>query len=243
MSDAKLSIVMPCYNEIDTIEAIVEAVRNCGYGNREIIIVDDCSVDGTREVLKDKIESIVDKVIYFDRNCGKGAAVRAGFAASTGDILIVQDADLEYDPGEIPRIIQPILDGEADVVYGSRFMNAGPHRVLAYRHRQLNRALTAFSNMFTNLALTDTATCYKAFKRGIIEQIVLEEDRFAFCQEVTAKISKMDCRIYEVGISYCARSYQQGKKIRLKDGFSAIASIVKYNLFRKRANVRKEKRK
>jgi glycosyltransferase involved in cell wall biosynthesis len=233
MRGAKLSIVMPCYNEIDTIEAIVDAVGNCPYKNKEIIIVDDCSTDGTRKVLKDKIESIVDKVIYFDRNRGKGAAVRAGFAASGGDILIVQDADLEYDPQDIPAIIKPILDGEADVVYGSRFLNTGPHRVLAYWHRKVNGALTCFSNMFTNLALTDTATCYKAFKRDIIEAIELEEDRFAFCQEVTAKISKMGCRIYEVGISYSGRSYEEGKKIRLKDGLSAIASIIKYNLFRR----------
>lgn len=239
MSGMKLSIIMPCYNELNTIEAIVEAVRRCPYENKEIVIVDDCSMDGTRKVLEDRIESIVDKVIYFDRNRGKGAAVRAGFAASSGDILIVQDADLEYDPQDIPAIIKPILDGKADVVYGSRFLNAGPHQVLAYWHRKINGALTVFSNMFTNLALTDTATCYKAFKRDVIEAIELEEDGFSFCQEVTAKISKMDCRIYEVGISYCGRSYEEGKKIRWKDGISAVLSIIKYNLFRTGGTVRR----
>jgi len=227
----KLSIVMPCYNEVDAIESIVEAVRDCPYRNKEIIIIDDCSTDGTREILKDRLEGQVDKVIYFDRNQGKGAAVRAGFGVSTGDILIVQDADLEYDPNDIPKVIQPILDGKADVVYGSRFMYTDPHRVVAYWHRQGNRVLTHFSNMFTNLNLTDTATCYKAFKRRIVEAIELEENGFAFCQEVTAKVAKMRCRVYEVGISYCGRSYEEGKKIRWKDGVSAIKSIIKYNLF------------
>ena len=229
----KLSIVMPCYNEVGTIESIVEALRNCPYQDKEIIIIDDCSTDGTREILKDKLEGQVDKVIYFDRNQGKGAAVRAGFGAATGDILIVQDADLEYDPNDIPKVIKPILDGKADVVYGSRFMYTDPHRVVAYWHRQGNRVLTHFSNMFTNLNLTDTATCYKAFNRRIVEAIELKEDRFAFCQEVTAKVAKMRCRIYEVGISYCGRSYEEGKKIRWKDGVSAIRSIIKYNLFRR----------
>ena len=229
----KLTIVMPCYNEINTIEAVVEAVRNCPYQNKEIIIIDDCSTDGTREIIKNKIETLVDKVIYFERNRGKGAAVKAGFKAATGDILIVQDADLEYDPDEIPKVIKPILDGKADVVYGSRFMCTDPHRVVAYWHRQGNRILTHISNMLTNINLTDMATCYKAFRREIVEAIELEEERFAFCPEITAKVAKMKCKIYEVGISYCGRSYKEGKKIRWKDGFSAIMSIIKYTLFRK----------
>lgn len=229
----KLTIVMPCYNEVDTIETVIEAVRNCPYQDKEIIVIDDCSTDGTREIIKNKIEELVDKVIYFDQNQGKGAAVRAGFKAATGDILIVQDADLEYDPNEIPKVIKPILDGKADVVYGSRFMYTDPHRVVAYWHRQGNRALTHISNMFTNINLTDMATCYKAFKREIIGAIELEENRFAFCPEITAKVAKMKCRIYEVGISYCGRSYKEGKKIRWKDGFAAIKSIIKYSLFRK----------
>jgi len=229
----KLTIVIPCYNESDTVEAVIEAVRKCPYENKEIIIVDDCSTDGSREIIKDRVESLVDKVIYFDRNQGKGAAVRAGFAAASGDILIVQDADLEYDPNEIPKVIKPILDGKADVVYGSRFMYTDPHRVVAYWHRQGNRVLSHISNMLTNINLTDMATCYKAFKKEVVDAIELEENRFAFCPEITAKVAKMKCRIYEVGISYCGRSYEQGKKIRWRDGFSAIKSMIKYNLFRR----------
>jgi len=228
----KLSIVIPCYNESNTIEAVIAAVRQCPYANKEIVIVDDCSTDGTADILRTVIEPQVDKIIYFDHNQGKGAAVKAGFAAATGDILIVQDADLEYDPNEIPKVIAPILDGRADVVYGSRFMCTDPHRVVAYWHRQGNRILTHISNMFSNLNLSDMATCYKAFRREIIEKVVLEEKRFAFCPEITAKIAKIKCNIFEVGISYCGRSYKEGKKIRWKDGFSALRSIIKYNLFR-----------
>ena len=233
----KLSIVIPCYNEAGTIEQVAEAVRNCPYPDKEIIIIDDCSTDGTAEIIKNKIEKLVDKVIYLDKNGGKGAAVRAGFKIATGDILIVQDADLEYDPEEIPKVVQPILDGKADVVYGSRFMSTDPHRVVAYWHRQGNRLLTHISNMFTNINLTDVATCYKAFKKEVIGTIKLEENGFAFCQEVTAKLAKTGCRIYEVGISYCKRSYKQGKKIRWKDGLIAVIAIIKYTLFRKRPSV------
>lgn len=229
----KLSIIIPCYNERGTIREVVQAVKNCPYNNKEIIIVDDCSTDGTGEILRKNVESLVDKVVYFEKNRGKGAAVREGFKAAKGDILIIQDADLEYDPNEIPKVIKPILDGKADVVYGSRFMYTDPHRVVAYWHRQGNRILTHISNMLTNINLTDMATCYKAFKREIVEKIEIEENRFAFCPEITAKISKMKCVIYEVGISYCGRSYKQGKKIRWKDGISAIRAIVEYNLFRK----------
>lgn len=229
----KLSIIIPCYNEQDTIEEVIQAVKNCPYDDKEIIIIDDGSADGTTEILRSRIEPLVDRIIYFEKNQGKGAAVREGFKAAKGDILIIQDADLEYDPNEIPKVIKPILEGRAGVVYGSRFMYTDPHRVVAYWHRQGNRILTHFSNMLTNINLTDMATCYKAFKREIIEKIELEENRFAFCPEITAKISKMKCNIYEVGISYCGRSYKQGKKIRWKNGISAVLAIIKYNLFRK----------
>jgi glycosyltransferase involved in cell wall biosynthesis len=228
----KLSIIIPCYNENATIEKVVDAVKHCSYPDKEIIIIDDFSSDGTKEKLK-ALEESVAKVIYQPQNMGKGAAVKAGIQAATGDIIIVQDADLEYDPNEIPKVVDPIVQGKADVVYGSRFMAPDPHRVVAYWHRQGNRLLTTFSNMLTNINLTDVATCYKAFRAEIIKSVELEEKRFAFCPEITAKISKMKCKIYEVGISYCARSYDEGKKIRWADGFSAIRAIVKYNLFRR----------
>jgi glycosyltransferase involved in cell wall biosynthesis len=227
----KLSIVIPCYNEFNTIETVIDAVRKSPYPDKEIIIIDDCSIDGTREKLR-QMESQVSKVVYQAVNQGKGAAIKAGLAVVTGDIVIIQDADLEYDPDEIPKVIKPILDGKADVVYGSRFMYTDPHRVVAFWHRLGNRLLTTFSNMLTGINLTDSATCYKAFRTEVIKSFELEEKRFAFCPEVTAKICKMKCRIYEVGISYAARSYKEGKKIRWKDGFSAIRAIVKYNLFR-----------
>jgi glycosyltransferase involved in cell wall biosynthesis len=227
----KLSIIIPCYNEIGTIEAVIDAVRECPYQDKEIIVVDDCSTDGTREKLKE-MESLVDKVVYQVVNQGKGAAIKAGLEAVTGDIVIIQDADLEYDPDEIPKVIKPILDGKADVVYGSRFMYTDPHRVVAFWHRLGNRLLTTFSNMLTGINLTDSATCYKAFRTQVIRSFELEEKRFAFCPEVTAKMCRMKCRIYEVGISYAARSYKEGKKIRWKDGFWAICAIIKYNLFR-----------
>jgi len=229
----KLSIVMPCYNEVETIESIVKAVKNCPYQNKEIILVDDFSTDGTREKLCDNIESLVDRVIYHDRNQGKGAALRTGIKAATGEVLIVQDADLEYDPNEIPKVIQPILDGKADVVYGSRFVGAGAHRVLYYWHMVGNKFLTTLSNMFTNINLTDMETCYKAFRKEIIQSVEIEEDRFGFEVEITAKVAKMKCRIYEVGISYAGRTYAEGKKIGWKDGLRAIKCIFKYNLFRR----------
>jgi glycosyltransferase involved in cell wall biosynthesis len=228
----KLSIVIPCYNEINTIETIVEAVKNSPYRNKEIIIVDDCSTDGTREKIQNKIESMVDKVIYHERNQGKGAALRTGIKNATGDIVIIQDADLEYNPQEVPKVIQPILDGVADVVYGSRFLGGNPHRVVYYWHMVGNKFLTTFSNIFTNINLTDMETCYKAFKREIIQSIEIEENRFGFEPEITAKMAKMKCRVYEVGISYYGRTYEEGKKIGWKDGFRAIYCIVKYNIFR-----------
>jgi glycosyltransferase involved in cell wall biosynthesis len=221
---------MPCYNENDTLVSIVEAVKNIPYHDKEIIIVDDYSTDGTRERLRDTIESKVNKVIYHDRNMGKGAALRSGIKYATGDIVIVQDADLEYNPDEIPKVIQPILDGKADVVFGSRFMGGQPHRALFFWHMVGNKILTALSNVFTNLNLTDMETCYKAFKREVIQSIEIEENRFGFEPEITAKIAKMKVRISEVGISYHGRTYKEGKKIGWKDGLRAIYCILKYSL-------------
>lgn len=229
-----LSVVIPCYNEIRTIEEIVRAVAESPYPNKEIIIVDDCSEDGTREMLEKEIARLpsVAKVLYHDKNMGKGACLRTGFAAVTGDIVIVQDADLEYDPGQYSMIIEPILQGKADVVFGSRFMGGQPHRVVYYWHRLGNGVLTLLSNMFTNLNLTDMETCYKAFRREVIQLIKIEENRFGFEPEITAKVAKQRCRIYEVGISYYGRTYEDGKKIGWKDGVRALICIVKYNLFR-----------
>ncbi len=227
----KLSVIIPCFNEKNTITDVIKAVKASPI-SCEIIIVDDCSTDGTRELLQSYLEPQVDTVIYHSRNRGKGAALRSGFAAATGDIVIVQDADLEYDPQEYPAMIDPILKNKADVVYGSRFMGAGPHRVVYFWHMVGNQFLTTLSNMFTNINLTDMETCYKAFRREVIQAIKIEENRFGFEPEVTAKVSKMGCRIYEVGISYYGRTYQEGKKINWKDGFRAIWCILKYNIFR-----------
>jgi len=228
----KLSVVIPCYNEQHTIRSIVEAVRASPVTDKEIIIVDDCSTDGTREILKREIEPLVSQIIFHPINCGKGAALRTGFAAATGDAVIVQDADLEYDPQEYPRLLKPILDGKADVVFGSRFMGAEAHRVVYFWHMVGNRVLTLLSNMGTNLNLTDMETCYKVFRREILQKITIEENRFGFEPEITAKVSKLkDCRIYEVGISYYGRTYAEGKKIGWRDGVRALYAIVKYNLF------------
>ncbi len=228
----KLSIVIPCYNEVGTIEEIVKKVKNSAYHNKEIILVDDCSTDGSKEVIRKKVEKLTDKVFYHERNKGKGAALRTGINAASGDIVIIQDADLEYDPSEIPKVVRPILEGKADVVYGSRFIGGTEHRVLYYWHMVGNKLLTTLSNMFTNVNLSDIETCYKAFKREIIQSIKIEESRFGYEPEITAKIAKMKCRIYEVGISYYGRTYEEGKKIGWKDGVSAIWCIFKYNLFR-----------
>ncbi|MDR1789063.1 MAG: glycosyltransferase family 2 protein [Opitutaceae bacterium] len=228
----KLSVVIPCYNERATIRKIVEAVRAAPVEEKEIIVVDDCSRDGTRDILRDEIAPLVSRVIYHEVNQGKGAALRTGFAAATGDVVIVQDADLEYDPQEYPRLLKPILDGKADVVFGSRFAGGEAHRVVYFWHMQGNRFLTMLSNMFTNLNLTDMETCYTLFRREIIQKIQIRENRFGFEPEITAKVARLDCAIYEVGISYYGRSYKEGKKIGWRDGVRAIFAILKYNLFR-----------
>ena len=233
LKDMKVSIIIPCYNELNTIKAIIDAVRKLHYDNKEIILIDDFSSDGTRELIKKSIETKVDKVIYHNKNIGKGAAVRSGLKEATGDIVVIQDADIEYNPEEILKVIEPILKGKADVVYGSRFVGAAPHRVLFFWHLLGNKLLTTLSNMFTNITLTDMETCYKAFKREIIQSITIEENRFGFEPEITAKVAKMNCRIYEVGISYYGRTYEEGKKAVWKDGISALRCIIKYNLFRK----------
>lgn len=227
----KLSIVIPCYNEISTIEEIIDAVSASEYSQKEIIVIDDFSTDGTREKLEQYLHNKVDQVLYHDVNMGKGAALRTGIEHATGDILIIQDADLEYDPQEYSVVIGPILNGKADVVYGSRFIGAQAHRVLYFWHRVGNGFLTLLSNMFTNLNLTDMETCYKAFRTEIIQSIEIEENRFGFEPEITAKIARKNIRVFEVGISYNGRTYADGKKIGWKDGFRAIYSIFKYNIF------------
>ncbi len=227
-----LSVVIPCYNERNTIEAVVKAVRSGPIQPAEIIVVDDCSHDGTREILARQPPGWVNQIVYHNANQGKGAALRTGFQHATGDFVIVQDADLEYDPNEYPQLLEPLLAGKADVVIGSRFMGGRPHRVVYFWHMVGNKILTLLSNMFTNLNLTDMETCYKAFRREIIQSISIEEDRFGFEPEIIAKIAKSRCRIYEVGISYYGRTYEEGKKIGWRDGFRALYVIIKYNCCR-----------
>ena len=228
----KLSIVIPCFNERETIDSVIDAVRAAPGGEKQIIVVDDCSTDGTSRLLEDVLKPKIDTLIRHPVNRGKGAALRTGIAAATGDIVIIQDADLEYDPAQYGLLIEPILQGKADVVYGSRFLGAGPHRVLYFWHRLGNGLLTLASNMLTNLNLTDMETCYKVFRREIVQQVRIEEDRFGFEPEITAKISRLGVRIFEVGISYYGRTYAEGKKIGWRDGVRAIWCILKYNLIR-----------
>jgi glycosyltransferase involved in cell wall biosynthesis len=228
----KLSVIIPCYNEKPTIKEIVDAVRNSSWKDIELIVVDDCSSDGTREILENELRDNLDQLIFHDVNQGKGAAIRTGIKQVTGDVILIQDADLEYDPNEYKWLMTPIVEGRADVVYGSRFASGSAHRVLYFWHRLGNGFLTFLSNMFSNLNLTDMETCYKAFRADILKQIEIEENGFGMEPELTAKIAKMKCRIYEVGISYYGRTYQEGKKINWKDGVRAIYCIVKYNLFR-----------
>jgi len=230
--DVTLSVVIPCYNEVHTLEQVIDAVRRAPMPRKEIILVDDGSTDGTRELIREKLEPLVERVIFHERNQGKGAALRTGFAAATGDLVIVQDADLEYDPAEYQRLAQPILDGKAEVVFGSRFAGGESHRVLYYWHSVANRLLTTLSNMFTNLNLTDMEVCFKLFRREVLEKITIEEDRFGFEPEITAKVARLGCRVYEVGISYSGRTYEEGKKIGWRDGVRALWCILKYNLLR-----------
>jgi glycosyltransferase involved in cell wall biosynthesis len=228
----KLSVVIPVYNEASTVAELVKTVREADAGlPKEIVLVDDCSADGTGAVLdglKQKYSDLV--LLRHDRNQGKGAALRTGFAAATGDIVLVQDADLEYDPHEYPHLLKPILDGHADVVYGSRFMGGGPHRVVFFWHYLGNKLLTTLSNMTTNLNLTDMEVCYKVFRREVLQPIRIRENRFGFEVEITAKVAKRKWRIYEVPISYYGRDYSEGKKIGWKDGFRALWCILKYRL-------------
>jgi len=225
----KLSVVIPVYNEKNTILEVLERVRRVDLP-KEKIVVDDCSTDGTRQLLQALPPSDDLKIIFQTENGGKGAALRRGFAAVSGDIVVIQDADLEYDPAEYTNLIQPILANKADVVFGSRFLG-GPHRVLFFWHSVGNRILTTLSNMLTDLNLTDMETCYKVFRADILKKMTLREDRFGFEPEFTAKVGKAHCRIYEVPISYSGRDYSEGKKIGWKDGIAAIYFILKYRFF------------
>ena len=230
----KLSIVIPVYNEAATILEILKLVSSIEIGlDKELVMVDDCSTDGTRDVLRKVAADHPDwRVLFHDVNRGKGAALRTGFAAATGDFVLIQDADLEYDPAEYNVLLKPVLDGFADVVYGSRFMGGNPHRILFFWHSIGNKLLTFLSNMFTNLNLTDMETCYKLFRAEILKKIRFKENRFGFEPEVTSKVSRFpNIRIYEVGISYYGRTYEDGKKIGMKDAIHAVWCLLKYHVW------------
>jgi len=227
----KISIIIPCFNEEKTISLIINKILSNYSGDKEIIVIDDCSSDNTRKILNTDLQDKVDKLILNTRNYGKGYSIRKGINVAEGDIVLIQDADLEYDPFDYNKLISPIEKGVADVVYGSRFLGGEEKRVLYFWHTLGNKLLTIFSNMFTNLNLTDMEVGYKLFKSNVLKDINLVENRFGIEPEVTAKISKKKIRIFEVGISYYGRKYEDGKKITWRDGFSAIRCIVKYNLF------------
>jgi glycosyltransferase involved in cell wall biosynthesis len=226
-----ITIIIPCYNEAKTIEIIVDKILKLNKYKFEIIIVDDCSTDGTREILEDKISTKVSLIIYNEKNYGKGYCIKKGIKTSKGNIILIQDADLEYDPNDYPKLINPIINNYADVVYGSRFVGGDEKRVLFFWHTVANKILTLLSNIFSNLNLTDMECGYKAFRSEIIKKISLKQNRFGFEPEITAKISKMNLRIFEVGVAYFGRTYSEGKKITYKDAFNALYCIIRYNIF------------
>lgn len=225
-----VSVIIPCYNEVDTVELVLKRVRASAPENVEIILIDDGSTDGTRELIRDSLHELVDRVVYQPVNKGKGAALKAGFGQMTGEVAIIQDADLEYTPDDYPKLLKPIEENKADVVFGSRFVTGDSRRVLYFWHYVGNQFITLLSNMLTNLNLTDIEVGYKVFTREIIQRVRIEEDGFGFEPEITAKVAKLRCRVYEVGISYSGRTYDEGKKINWKDGVRAIWCILKYNL-------------
>jgi len=227
----KLTIIIPCFNEVNTIRQIIDKIIEINNYEKEIIVIDDFSTDGSRQILSEIEKISISKLILNERNYGKGYCIKKGIEEATGDIVIIQDADLEYDPSDYEKLIEPIHKNQADVVYGSRFIGSEEKRVLYYWHTVGNKFLTTLSNMFTNINLTDMECCYKAFKTEIIKKIDLKENRFGFEPEVTAKLAKKNIRIYEVGIKYFGRKYSDGKKITWKDGFAAIYCIIYYNVF------------
>ena len=226
-----ITIIIPCYNEVKTIEIIVNKILKLNKYEFEIIIVDDYSIDGTREILKDKLSNKVSLIIYNEKNYGKGYCIKKGIEQSNGDIILIQDADLEYDPNDYPKLINPIINNYADVVYGSRFVGGDEKRVLFFWHTVANKILTLISNIFSNLNLTDMECGYKCFRSEVLKKITLNQNRFGFEPEITAKISKMNIRIFEVGVSYFGRTYSEGKKITYKDAFNALYCIIRYNIF------------